>query len=429
MSSGCPSSIGSPRSSPSGAATPGADLDDLFAEEVIARPYASFARLRERDPVHWNEKFGLWVVTGYDPVVWILRHHELFSSAVIRGVEGPPYPPVLTEDAPLFDEVKAFRADQLVEQDRPEHLEQRKTVHSFFTPTAMEGWRPFVRGAVDELLDELWPRGRMNVVTDLAAPLPVRIIARLMGVPREDMDTLRGLADSILHLNRGEPDRLRPLTEGIRGIVEYACPFVEERIENPGDDLISALAQGETDGVFTRHQVLVNTGLMLFAGHETTMNLICNGLRAFIEHPAQWDRLRADPDRFARTATEECLRFDPPVKSTQRIVAHEAELCGKTLSPGERIRWIIAAANRDPSVFEDPDRFDIGRQPNPHLSFGSGIHYCLGVALARIEGQEVFRGLARRFERFALETDELRYQPSIQFRSIESMPVAWSVPA
>ena len=116
------------------------------------------------------------------------------------------------------------------------------------------------------------------------------------------------------------------------------------------------------------------------------MNLICNGLLAFIAHPEQWDRLRAEPDGLARTATEECLRYDPPVKSTQRIVARKAELCGQTLSPGERIRWIIAAANRDPAVFEDPDRFDIGRQPNPHLSFGSGIHYCLGVALARMEG-------------------------------------------
>ena len=423
MSSACPSSFASPPDPACGAAA--ADLDDLFAEEVIARPYAHFARLREKDPVHWNEKFGLWVVTGYDPVVWILRHHERFSSAVIRRVEAAPYPPVLPEDAPLFDEVRTFRADQLVEQDRPDHLEQRKTVHAYFTPTAMEGWRPFVRRAVDELLDELRPRGRMNVVTDLAAPLPVRVIARMMGVPREDTHTLRGLADSILHLNRGEPDRLRPLAEGIRGIVAYARPFVRERIEDPGDDLISALARGETNGAFTRHQVLVNVGLMLFAGHETTMNLICNGLRAFIAHPEQWDRLRADPDGLARTATEECLRYDPPVKSTQRIVARETELCGKTLSPGERIRWIIAAANRDPAVFEDPDRFDIGRRPNPHLSFGSGIHYCLGVALARMEGQEVLRGLARRFERFELETEELRYQPSIQFRSLESLPVTW----
>ncbi len=401
------------------------DLDDLFAPEVISEPYTYFAALRERDPVYWNEKFGLWVITGYEQVVWLLRHHDLFSSAVIKNVDAPPYPPVNPEDVPLFDEVREFRADQLVEQDRPDHLEQRTAVHTYFTPTAMESWRPFVRGAVAELLDGLQPRGRMNVVTDLAAPLPVRIIARMMDVPYGDLDRLRELADSILHLNRGEPDRLRPLVDGIRGIVEYASPFVEKRIECPGEDFISVLGQGEKKGIFTRHQVLVNTGLLLFAGHETTMNLICNGLLAFMRHPDQWDLLKRDPEGLARIATEECLRYDPPVKSTQRIVAQEADLEGKTLRPGERIRWIIAAANRDPSVFSEPDRFDIRRQPNPHLSFGSGIHYCLGVALARMEGQEIFRGLAERFDSFELATEELEYQPSLQFRSLKSLPVVW----
>ncbi len=400
-------------------------LDDLFAPEVIADPYGYFARLRERAPVHWNEKFGLWVITGYDEVVWLLRHHELFSSAIIKNVDAPPYPPVHQEDVPLFDIVRDFRSDQLVEQDRPAHLEQRTVVHKYFTPTAMEEWRPFVRAAVADLLDGLQPRGEMDVLTDLAAPLPVRVIARMMDVPYSDMDRLRALADSILHMNRGEPDRLRPLTAGIRGITDYAAPFVEARLEEPGEDFISVLAQGEKLGVFTRHQVLVNTGLLLFAGHETTMNLICNGLLAFIDHPEEWDRLKADPEGTSRLATEECLRYDPPVKSTQRIVAAAAELGGKTLRPGERIRWIIAAANRDPKVFPDPDRFDIGRQPNPHLSFGSGIHYCLGVALARMEGQEVFRALAERFDRFRLATDRLEYQPSIQFRSLKSLPVTW----
>ncbi len=401
------------------------DLDDLFAPEVIFDPYSYFARLRERAPVQWNEKFGLWVITGYDEVVWLLRHHELFSSAIIKSVDAPPYPPVHPEDVPLFDIVRDFRSDQLVEQDRPAHLEQRTVVHKYFTPTAMDDWRPFVRAAVAELLDEVEPRGAMDVLTDLAAPLPVRVIARMMDVPFSDMDRLRELADSILHMNRGEPDRLRPLTEGIRGIVEYATPFIEARLEKPGNDFISVLAQGEKQGVFTRHQVLVNTGLLLFAGHETTMNLICNGLLAFIRHPGEWARLKADPEGMTRLATEECLRYDPPVKSTQRIVAEEAELGGKTLRQGERIRWIIAAANRDPKVFPDPDRFDIGRQPNPHLSFGSGIHYCLGVALARMEGQEVFRALAERFDRFVLATDRVEYQPSIQFRSLKSLPVRW----
>ncbi|MFQ5680277.1 MAG: cytochrome P450 [Gemmatimonadota bacterium] len=401
------------------------DSEDLFAPEVVADPYTYFGRLREREPVHWNERFGLWVVTGYAEVVWLLRHPEFFSSQVIKSTTQPPYPPVHAEDRPLFEEVRRFRSDQLVEKDRPEHLEMRGVIHKYFTPTAMEEWRPFVRQAVEELLDELRPSGRMDVLTDFAAPLPVRVIARMMNVPWEDRDRLRELADSILFMNRGEPDRLRPLVEGIRGIVEYAAPLVEARREAPGDDFISILAQGEKAGIFTRHQVLVNTGLLLFAGHETTMNLIGNGLLAFIRHPDQWERLRADPAGMARLATEECLRYDPPVKSTQRVAVEKVELGGRTLRPGDRIRWIMAAANRDPSVFEEPDRFDIGRQPNPHLSFGSGIHYCLGVALARMEGQEVFRALAERFPRFELAAPEVEYQPSLQFRSLKSLPVTW----
>ena len=211
----------------------------------------------------------------------------------------------------------------------------------------------------------------------------------------------------------------------VRDIVEYAAPLVDERMGRGGSDFITVLAEGERRGVFTRHQVLVNTGLLLFAGHETTMNLICNGLLALIRHPEQWERLRADPAGMARTATEECLRYDPPVKSTQRIAAADVELAGHTIAKGDRLRWIMAAANRDPRVFADPDVFDIGRQPNPHLSFGSGIHYCLGATLARIEGQEVLRGLAERFRRFELVRDPPEYQPSLQFRSVKSLPVRW----
>lgn len=401
--------------------------DDLFAPDVIADPYTYFGRMREIGPVHWNERFKLWLVTGYDELVWILRHNELFSSAVIKDAEAPPYPPVDPDDVPLFDEIRDFRADQLVEKDRPEHLDQRGVVHGYFTPKAMERWRPFVRAAVDELLDSVRPNGAMDVLTELAAPLPVRIIAEMMGVPYEDRDRLREMADGILFINRGEPWRFQPLIEAVRGIVDYAAPLVDERIGGGGSDFISVLAGGEERGVFTRHQVLVNTGLLLFAGHETTMNLICNGLLAFIRHPEQWERLRADPDGMARLATEECLRYDPPVKSTQRIAAADVEIAGQTIRKGDRLRWIMAAANRDPRVFSDPDVFDIGRQPNPHISFGSGIHYCLGATLARVEGQEVLRGLAERFEHFELAGGPVEYQPSLQFRSVKSLPVRWAV--
>ena len=405
---------------------PALDLDDLFAPSVIADPYPFFGHLRESDPVHWNEAYQLWIITRYDHLVALVRDHEAFSSAVIRTDRRPPYPPILPEDRGLVDEVRHFRADQLVEQDRPEHLAMRGVVHGYFTPTAMEKWRPFVREAVRELLDEIADRRRMDVLADLAAPLPVRIITHMMGVPLEDRELLRDLADKLLYINRGEPDRMRTLMAGIRGMIEYVSPLVEERIERPGEDFISVLAQGEKGGVFDRHQVLVNTALLLFAGHETTMNLICNGTLAFLRHPDQWARLVADPAGRVRLATEECLRYDPPVKSTQRIAARDTELAGTTIRQGDRIRWFMASANRDPRAFSEPDRFDIGRQPNPHVSFGAGIHYCLGATLARIEGQEVFRALAERFPGLALEGSEpLEYSPSIQFRSLRALPVGW----
>jgi cytochrome P450 len=406
-------------------ATVSVDPEDLFAPEVIADPYAYFGHLRETDPVHWNPRAEMWIVTRYEDLVWLVRHHELFSSAVIKTDRRPPHPPIDAEDGPLFEQVKAFRSDQLVEHDRPAHLSMRSAVHEYFTPQAMEGWRPFVRAAVAELLDEAEPQGHMDVLEALAAPLPVRVITQMMGVPEEDREHLRHLAGRLLYINRGEPNRMRLLMEGIEGMIEYVSPKVDERAAARSDDFISVLAAAEKEGVFTRHQVLVNTALLLFAGHETTMNLICNGTLALIRHPEEWERLRTDPVGAVRTATEECLRYDPPVKSTQRIAAQDVERHGKTIRRGDRIRWIMAAANRDPRAFEDPDRFDIGRKPNPHVSFGAGIHYCLGASLARIEGQEVFRALAERFGSLRLETEELEYAPSIQFRSLTSLPVAW----
>jgi cytochrome P450 len=401
------------------------DLDDMFAPAAIADPYGFYAEIREQDPVHWNEKYQLWVFTRYEDIVWMVRHQELFSSAVIRNDPRPPYPPIDPEDAPLVEYVRGFRAEQIVEKDQPEHTEMRKVVHPFFTPRAMEAWRGFVRTAVGALLDQVAGRKRMDVLTDLAAPLPVTVIAEMMGVPHRDRDKLRDMADKLLYINRGESYRMKPLTEGMREMIEYCIPLVEERIDRPGEDFISVLAGGERLGVFDRHQVLVNTALLLFAGHETTMNLICNGTLALIRHPDQWRLLKADPAAMARLATEECLRYDPPVKSTQRIAVDDFTMGGKQIRRNDRIRWSIAAANRDPAAFEHPDRFDITRQPNPHVAFGGGIHHCLGATLARVEGQEVFRALAERFDELRLERTDLEYQPSIQFRSLKSLPVVW----
>jgi pimeloyl-[acyl-carrier protein] synthase len=185
------------------------------------------------------------------------------------------------------------------------------------------------------------------------------------------------------------------------------------------------LAGGEKQGIFTRHEVLVNTSLLLLAGHETTINLICNGTLAFLHHPEQWAFFKSNPDGLSKTATEECLRYDPPVVSIQRIASQDVEMRGKTFHAKDRIRWFISSANRDPAKFAEPDKFDIARWPNQHVAFGSGVHHCLGATLARVEGQEVFKALAERFPRLQLETDQFEYQPSITFRSLKSLPVTW----
>lgn len=400
--------------------------EDMFTPEVIADPYTYYGQLRDEAPVYWNALYQVWVVTSYEHVVWLTRHHELFSSAVFKNDPRPAYPDINESDLGLYEYVRQYQADQFIQHDRPEHLEMRKVVHGYFTPKSMEAWRPFVQSAIKDLLDEVQDQGRMDVMRDFATPLPVLVIAQMMGVPREDRAYVRYLAEKLLNIGRGEPDRMQPLTEGMQGMIDYVSPLVDERLVNPGDDFISVLAQGEKAGVFTRHQVLVNTSLLLLAGHETTINLLCNGTLALLRHPEQWALLKQDPAGRTVRATEECLRYDAPVKSIQRIAAQDVELHGQLLRKHDRLRWFISSANRDPKTFAAPDTFDITRAPNPHVAFGSGIHHCLGATIARLEGQEAFKALAERFPSLHLGTETLEYQPSITFRSLKSLPVAWN---
>src|SRR5712691_9242928 len=198
--------------------------DNMFTEDAIADPYAYYGRLREEDPVHWNEKYALWVITRHDDVVWMTRHHELFSNAVFKNDPLPAYPDINESDLGLYEYVRNY----------------------------------------------------------LATPLPVLVIAQMMGVPKEDRQHVRHLAELLLNIGRGEADRMGPLVEGMQGMIDYVSPLVDERIVKPGDDFISVLADGEKRGIFTRHQVLVNTSLLLLAGHETTIILLCNVTLSFI---------------------------------------------------------------------------------------------------------------------------------------------------
>ena len=222
----------------------------------------------------------------------------------------------------MYEYVRDYQADQFIQHDRPEHLEMRKVVHSYFTPKSMEAWRGFVKDAVKELLDAAEAKGRMDVMKDLATPLPVLVIAQMMGVPKEDRPHVRHLAELLLNIGRGEADRMKPLVEGMQGMIDYVSPLVDERIVKPGNDFISVLADGEKRGIFTRHQVLVNTSLLLLAGHETTINLLCNGTLAFIRHQDQWEMLKDDPaagpSRRRRSACGTMRRSSPSSASSRR---------------------------------------------------------------------------------------------------------------
>ena len=401
--------------------------DELFAPEVIADPYTYFGRLRDADPIHWNETYQEWLITRHDDLVWFTRHHELFSSEVNQRDTRPPYPPIDAADVELNRAALAFGSHMFIRHDRPVHLQERMVVHGYFTPKFMETWRPLVQSAITQLLDQAEAKGEMDVMRDFATPLPLLVIAQMMGIPTQDRMFIREMSRKLLSGARAEPDRTRPAAAGRRALLEYLVPLVEERVRRPKDDLLSVLCEGERRGIYTRQDVLANAILLLIAGHETTINLICNGALAFIRHPDQWQLLQEDPAGRTVRATEECLRYDSPVKGIRRIAHEDVEVRGKPLHKGDVIRWVISAANRDPEVFDAPDQFDIQRYPNRHVAFGSGIHHCLGATLARLEGQEAFKALAERFDSLHLtvKEEELEYVPTLGFRSLIALPVTW----
>lgn len=399
--------------------------DEMFSPEVSADPYSYFGRLREEDPIHWNQKYEVWVVTGYDDIVYIMRHPEHFSSAFWKNDPRGAFPPIREEDMNHYRSVANFISKWVIQNDPPEHARIRNAVHGYFTPNAVEKWRPMVKDVVNRLLDELQGKGHMDVMTDFATPLPVMVISRFLGIPEQDRETVRKLARSLSLIGRTEEDRMEALAQGIGEMAEHMSKEIKRRENNPTDDLLSVMVEAAKNGVYSREEVVANATFVLFAGHETTINLICNSTLAFIRHPDQWETLRNDPSLVYK-ATEECLRYEAPVKRFQRLTTQDMEMRGKTLHKMDRVFAVPPSANRDPRKFPDPDRFDITRHPNPHIAFGGGVHHCLGVSLARMEGQEAFLALSQGFSRLYLETDLLEYQPSFSVRSLKSLPVRWN---
>ena len=406
--------------------------EDLLAPDIVYDPYAYFDHVRTEMPVHWNDRHRTWVVTRYHDIVWLLRHPEWFSSAIFHHRPLAPASTSPDTQQTLYALIQSSFTDMLIQHDRPIHTTFRRAIHSFFTPQAITRWRSVAQSIIVTLLDRLEPQGAMDLRCDVAIPMTLLIMTRLLGLPDLDDAAIYSLSDKLLLIARwrflphGQDDRAAATATAIEELYDVLTPHIKARAATPQDDLISLFAQVEHAGSLSRCQVLANVMMMLMAGHETSINLVCNSVLALLQHPESWAALTRHPQALIQTATEECLRYDPPVKSLRRIATQGLELAGQRIRQGDEIRWVIAAANRDPLVFDRPDQFDVTRTPNPHLGFGAGIHHCLGVTIARMEGQELLRALAQRLPALRLHDTPLAYQPSLTFRALTSLPVMWT---
>jgi pimeloyl-[acyl-carrier protein] synthase len=403
-------------------------LSVALTPEFRDDPYQFFRLLRDHEPVH-HTPFGVYLVSRHADAAAIVRDPHLSSDQ--RNSELYQ---AFAEAAPAFDEDTMDQMNDVVMlfKDPPDHTRLRGLVSKAFTPKMVERLRVRVQAIVDERLDEVEARsdGRMDVVTDLAYPLPVVIICELLGVPPEDHATFSAwsseLAASIDPDPLLSPDQRARIQEAGNAFLEYFTDLIERRRRSLREDLLSALIEAEEGGDRLTEEELLGTALfLLIAGHETTVNLIGNGTLALLQHRDQLDRLRDDPS-LDRHAVEELLRFDSPVQLTQRITLDEYRLGDVTIPKGQNLVPLLGAANRDPAEFDDPDRLDLGREnANRHVAFGGGHHFCLGAALARLEGAAAIGTLVRRFPAIELAGEPVR-RTTFTLRGLEHLPVSIS---
>ncbi|MCW0232928.1 MAG: cytochrome P450 [Ferrovibrio sp.] len=379
-------------------------LFDARNAAVIADPYPALARLRETDPVHWDARLGGWLLTRYDDIRRSLRDPRL-SSDRMRPFFA--HLPEKTRDG--MADLGAHMALWAVFNDPPDHTRLRGLMNRAFTTSAVAALRPKVATIVDGLVDTLLQEPETDFIARFAYPLPATVIALLIGVPLEDVELLKQWSDdlgSFVLASRLSADKYSRANAAIREMNAYFGDLAEARRRNPTDDVASAMVAAQQRGDFlNRDELVAACVLLLFAGHETTTHLLGNGMLALLRHPAQMQALRAGRgnEEQVSAAVEEMLRWDGPSLAQVRVVAAEYELGGKVMQPGDRVFQMLAAANRDPETFVDPDRFDIARaDSNRHLTFGFGIHFCLGAPLARLEGQVAFPILLERLRDIAL---------------------------
>lgn len=395
-----------------------------MAPEVVADPHSYYRTLRENERVHWNERWKGWVLTGYKEVVDVLRDPENFSSDRMGYLEKELSQEEQESIAPIFHVLKYW----MVFRDPPEHTVLRMLLNKLFTPVAIERYRPMVRKIVQKALDKVVHTGKMDVIRDFAYDIPMSVILELIGAPDLDRDKIKEWSEAIgvfFFIKADEPRRREIACEGINSLVEYITPLIQQRRDHPGIDLISLLISAEEAGQITYNDVLATCVLLIFGGHETTMNLIANGTLALMEHPEQWEKLRDNPV-FLKRAVEELLRYDGSVKSTVRWAKKDVMVGDKLVKQGERLLVSLSGANRDPLQFENPDTLDVTRDPNLHVAFAHGIHVCLGASLARMEAEEAFAGLIKRITCPKVDEDAyLNYYPSVVHRALKNLPVTF----
>lgn len=401
--------------------------NDLLTPEALVDPELYFGPLRENDPIHWNEQRKMWILTRYEDVVWVCRQPGLFSSDKL-GFNVKELP---EQDRQQYQErfaaIYATYPNWLSATDNPLHDHIRLVVNQVWTPAQVEKRRLRIRQFIHDLLDGAAKKGQIDFIKDFTLPLPIKVILDFLDLPHEDWEEIKEYSDRWLMFHFGggtDPDRWQSGVDGIKGLTGYVEPRVKERKARPQGDYISALLQAEWQGDrLTEEEVIVHCANLLFAGHETTTNLLANGLHLLLSHRDQWDRLCKDPSLIP-SAVEEVVRLEGAIKSMLRYALEDVQIKGKTIRKGDLVLLVNTAANRDPAKFVDPLRTDVSRRPNAHLGFGQGIHICLGAPLARIEAHETYLALTQRFPAMRLVTDEVEYHPILRGRALKALPVS-----
>ena len=400
-------------------------LFDTRDPETLAEPYDHYRRLRSAEPVHLTEfddgvcAVPIVLLSRWSDCAAVLRDPRFTAEKDFARMMGSPGAPA-AEDDPV---VAAFNAVMLF-RDPPAHTRIRSLVNKAFTPRRVEALAPRIQQIVDELLEPLETDGGMDLIHDLAAPLPVMVIAELLGLPAEDHEQLKVWSDRVATLIDGSlrADNQEEAVKNLFEVSAYLGRILADRKREPRDDLISAMvAAQERDDRLTDTEVFATCLLILGAGHETTTNLIGNGLKALLEHPEERRRLADDPG-LIRSAIEELLRYDSPVQVTSRVPKEDVVIDGVPIEAGVEVNTLIGAANRDPEQFENPEALDLGRADNRHLAFGFGAHFCLGAPLARLEGQLAIATLLQRFPGLAASGQPKR-RPGFVLRGFESLPL------